>query len=133
MELEKKYEEKLSSQYESSHLKQRMEITEVEERKNIQISNLIKNHEKSFAEIKTYYNDITLNNLSLIQSLKEQMEVMKNNEERMKKQVRESTSENKKLSSDLKMVEEQVNDLTRQLTNYEKDKLCLAVSIFTFE
>lgn len=47
-----------------------MEITEVEERKNTQIANLIKNHEVGFAEMKTYYNDITLNNLSLIKSMK---------------------------------------------------------------
>ena len=47
-----------------------MEITEVEERKNTQIANLIKNHEVAFAEMKTYYNDITLNNLSLIKSMK---------------------------------------------------------------
>ncbi|XP_015119120.1 dynein regulatory complex subunit 4 isoform X1 [Diachasma alloeum] len=155
MELEKKYEEKLMTQYESLILKHRMEITEVEERKNIQISNLIKEHEKAFASIKSYYNDITLNNLSLMQSLKvifteipcqlicqrlylfsaiaqslfalfqNQMEIMKNNEERMKKQVRESVTENKKLCINLKECEEHVADLIRQLTNYEKDKSCL--------
>ncbi|XP_053594567.1 dynein regulatory complex subunit 4 [Microplitis demolitor] len=126
MEMEQKYEEKLMSQWESLNLKHRMEISEIEERKNMQIASLIKNHEKSFTDIKNYYDDITVNNLSLIQSLKEQMEVMKNNEERMKKQVRESISENKKLISDLKSAEEQVVELSRQLTNYEKDKLCLS-------
>ena len=70
MELEQKYEQMLASQYESLILKHRMEITEVEERKNMQISTLIKNHEKAFAEMKNYFNDITLNNLSLIKSLK---------------------------------------------------------------
>ncbi|XP_063979832.1 dynein regulatory complex subunit 4 isoform X2 [Diachasmimorpha longicaudata] len=125
MELEKKYEEKLMTQYESLIMKHRMEITEVEERKNIQISNLIKEHEKAFSNIKSYYNDITLNNLSLMQSLKTQMEVMKSSEERMKKQVRELVTENKKLCTNLKEYEEQVADLIRQLTNYEKDKSCL--------
>lgn len=70
MELEQKYEQKLTSQYESLTLKHRMEMTEVEERKNTQIANLIKNHENAFTEMKTYYNDITLNNLSLIKSMK---------------------------------------------------------------
>ncbi|KAF7998607.1 hypothetical protein HCN44_011015 [Aphidius gifuensis] len=115
MELEKKYEEKFSSQYESMHLQKQMEITEVEERKNMQISSLIKNHEKAFAEMKTYYNDITLNNLSLIQSLKE-----------IKKQVRDLTGENKKLLTDSKNCEEQLSELNRQLTYYGKDKLCLS-------
>lgn len=70
VELEQKYEQKLTSQYEALILKHRMEITEVEERKNAQIANLIKNHENAFTEMKNYYNDITLNNLSLIKSMK---------------------------------------------------------------
>ena len=37
----------------------------------------MKNHEKAFSEIKHYYNDITLNNLALINSLKEQVEEMR--------------------------------------------------------
>lgn len=69
-ELEQKYEQKLSSQYESLTLKHRMEMTEVEERKNAQIANLISNHESAFTEMKNYYNEITLNNLSLIKSMK---------------------------------------------------------------
>ncbi|XP_078052904.1 growth arrest specific protein 8 [Augochlora pura] len=124
-EMEQKYEQKLANQYESLTLKHRMEITEVEERKNIQINNLIKNHETAFSEMKTYFNDITLNNLSLIKSMKDQMEVMRNNEERMKKQVRELTAENKKYSSDLKNLENSVAQLTHQLQNYEKDKQAL--------
>ncbi|XP_053997414.1 dynein regulatory complex subunit 4 [Hylaeus anthracinus] len=124
-EMEQKYEQKLTTQYESLMLKHRMEITEVEERKNTQIANLIKNHETAFSEMKNYYNDITLNNLSLIKSMKEQMEIMRGNEERMKKQVRELTIENKKYSVDLKSHEESVAYLSRQLASYEKDKLSL--------
>ncbi|XP_029155149.1 dynein regulatory complex subunit 4-like [Nylanderia fulva] len=126
VELEQKYEQKLTSQYESLTLKHRMEITEVEERKNAQIANLIKNHENAFAEMKNYYNDITLNNLSLIKSMKEQMESMRNNEERMKKQVRELTAENKKYSAELKSLQETTTEFNRQLANYEKDKQNLA-------
>lgn len=56
------------------------------------------------------------------------MEVMRNNEERMKKQVRELTTENKKYSADLKASQETAQELSRQLSNYEKDKQCLTVS-----
>lgn len=70
MELEQKYEHKLTTQYESLTGKHSMEMTEVEERKDLHISELIKNHEKAFTEMKNYYNDITMNNLSLIKSLK---------------------------------------------------------------
>lgn len=47
-----------------------MEISEVEERKNAHISELTKQHERAFNDMKNYYNDITLNNLALISALK---------------------------------------------------------------
>lgn len=58
------------------------------------------------------------------------MELMKSNEERMKKQVRELTAENKKYSVDLKVSQDTTAELSRQLANYEKDKQCLIVNIF---
>lgn len=45
----------------------------LQERKNGQINTLMKNHEKAFSDIKNYYNDITLNNLALINTLKDQV------------------------------------------------------------
>ncbi|RLU15409.1 hypothetical protein DMN91_012403, partial [Ooceraea biroi] len=125
-ELEQKYEQKLSSQYEWLTLKHRMETTEVEERKNAQIANLLKNHENAFTEMKNYYNEITLNNLSLIKSMKEQMDATKRNEERAKKQARELTADNEKRSAELKVARENAAELARQLANYENNKQCLA-------
>lgn len=57
------------------------------------------------------------------------MEAMRSNEERMKKQVRELTAENKKYSAELKSLQETTTELNHQLANYEKDKQILAVSI----
>lgn len=51
-------------------LRRKSEIHEIEERKNVHVSELMKNHEKAFTEIKCYYNDITHNNLDLIRTLK---------------------------------------------------------------
>lgn len=51
-------------------LRRKTEIHEVEERKNSHISELMRNHEKAFSDIKNYYNDITLKNLALISLLK---------------------------------------------------------------
>lgn len=70
IDMEKKYEQKLITQYESMILKHRMEIKEVEERKESQVTVLTNNHETAFSEMKQYYNDIVHNNLSLIESLK---------------------------------------------------------------
>ena len=43
-----------------------MEIHELEERKNLHINDLMRNHEKAFEELKLYYNEITAENLGLI-------------------------------------------------------------------
>lgn len=51
---------------EDLELKQRVEIHELEERKNQHINELMTNHATAFAELKKYYNDITRENLNLI-------------------------------------------------------------------
>lgn len=65
-----KYEMRLVKLREELELKLKVEIHELEERKNLHINELINNHEKAFAELKKYYNDITAENLNLIKSQK---------------------------------------------------------------
>lgn len=67
---EKRYEEKLGSMKEELELKLKVDIHELEERKNLHINELIKNHDQSFAELKDYYNEITRDNLKLIKDHK---------------------------------------------------------------
>ncbi len=69
-EIEDKYEKKLKNLRDELDIRRKTEIHEIEERKNQQINTLMRNHEKAFSDIKNYYNDITLNNLSLINTLK---------------------------------------------------------------
>ena len=69
-EIEQKYERKMRALRDELDLRRKTEIHEIEERKNSQINTLMKNHERAFSEIKNYYNDITLNNLALINTLK---------------------------------------------------------------
>jgi len=47
---------------------------------NTHINDLMRKHERAFAEIKNYYNDITHNNLDLIKALKEDVAEMKKRE-----------------------------------------------------
>lgn len=54
-------------------LRQKVEIHEIEERKNQHINELLKNHEEAFREMKDYYNDITRENLELIRMYKEKL------------------------------------------------------------
>ncbi|XP_031550394.1 dynein regulatory complex subunit 4-like [Actinia tenebrosa] len=125
-EIEAKYDKKMKALREELELRRKTEIHEIEERKNGQINTLMKNHEKAFSDIKNYYNDITLNNLALINSLKEQVEEMKKKEERMEKQMNEIMAENKRLTEPLQKAREEVEELRKQLSNYEKDKASLA-------
>uniref|UniRef100_A0A1B6G1Y7 Dynein regulatory complex subunit 4 n=2 Tax=Proconiini TaxID=565685 RepID=A0A1B6G1Y7_9HEMI len=124
--LEGKMDARLASLRNQLSLKHKLELAEVEERKNQQIQHLVNNHQQAFSELKAYYNDITVNNLALITSLKEQMAKMKDNEERIEKKLKEVSNENKKLVQPLREAREQVTDLQRQLTNYNKDKTSLS-------
>ncbi|KAJ3331809.1 Dynein regulatory complex subunit 4 [Blyttiomyces sp. JEL0837] len=124
-ELHAKYEKKMKLVRDELELKRKNEIHEIEERKNGQINALMKNHDKAFTEIKNYYNDITLNNLALINSLKEQVEEMKKKEERNEKLMADITSENKRLSEPLQAALAECDSLKRELQHYEKDKLSL--------
>lgn len=69
-EIEAKYDKKMKMLRDELDLRRKTEIHEVEERKNGQISTLMQRHEEAFTDMKNYYNDITLNNLALINSLK---------------------------------------------------------------
>lgn len=60
------YEQKLQDFKEELDLRINAEIQEIEERKNQNIYELIKNHEDAFKKMKEYYNDITIENLELI-------------------------------------------------------------------
>ena len=70
-ELQNKYDKKMTTLRDDLELRRKTELLEIEERKNFQINTLMKNHEKAFLEIKNYYNEITLQNLALINTLKE--------------------------------------------------------------
>eukprot|EP00118_Oscarella_pearsei_P025925 m.309054 g.309054 ORF g.309054 m.309054 type:complete len:487 (+) comp45380_c0_seq1:53-1513(+) len=125
-ELQQKHEHKMKVLRDEMELRRKTEIHEIEERKNGQINILMKNHEKAFSDIKNYYNDITLNNLSLINSLKDEVEAMKKKEERLEKQMAEVQAENKRLTEPLQKAREDVAELRHKLANYEKDKSSLA-------
>merc|ERR1711881_797959 len=125
-EIEAKYEKRCKELREANELRRRTELHEVEQRKNGQNNQLIRRHEKAFSDIKNYYNDITLNNLAHINSLKEQIIAMKKKEERIEKEMGEVQACNKKLEDPLTFAKQDVDDLTKKLANYEKDKQSLA-------
>ncbi|KXS21885.1 hypothetical protein M427DRAFT_281219 [Gonapodya prolifera JEL478] len=127
-ELQAKYERRLKSVRDEMETRRRAEVHEIEERKNGQMREVVKGHERRFAEIKNYYNDITLNNLALINSLKEQVEEMKKKEERNEKLMADITLENKRLTEPLQAALAEGEQLRRELATYHKDKASLAAA-----
>merc|ERR1711904_532169 len=79
-------------------------------------------HEKALLDIKTYYNDITHNNLELIQVLKHEVAEMKKKEVQHEKMMFEIAQENKRLSEPLDKAAKEESYLDRELENYERDK-----------
>ncbi|NWI65392.1 DRC4 protein, partial [Todus mexicanus] len=125
-EIETKYTKKMQTLRDELDLRRKTEIHELEERKNGQISELMRNHERAFDDIKNYYNDITLKNLALISLLKEQMEEMKKKENHLEKEKADVLLENKQLKEPLQQAREQVAELQKNLAHYDKDKEVLA-------
>ncbi|CAL8243425.1 unnamed protein product [Lota lota] len=125
-EVEAIYEKKMQVLRQEQDHRRKSELHEVEARKNDHITTLMKNHEKNFSEIKNFYNDITQNNLALIQTLKEQVEEMKRKEEKTEKKMAEVMSQNRRMTEPLQRTKEDLAELQKQLSHYEKDKASLA-------
>ena len=104
-------------------LQRRVEIHEVEERKNLHINDLIKNHNKAFAQIKSYYNDITSVNLQVIKNLQYQVLQLKNQSVNNKKLLIEYTEENLKLSEPLAKVSNEIIEVQNLLKERSKDQM----------
>ncbi|EFJ25876.1 hypothetical protein SELMODRAFT_231973 [Selaginella moellendorffii] len=120
-----KTEKKMRQVQAENDLRRKQEIHEIEERKNLHISELIKKHEKAFSEIKCYYNDITQNNLDLIKTLKEDINDMKRKEQANEKLMYEISQENKRLTEPLTRSLKEVESLRKQLDSHEKDRQSL--------
>lgn len=72
-ELINNYEQKLAALESELLLRMKVEIHEIEERKNLHINMLMLSHESSFREMKEYFNDITRENLDIIKQLNEKL------------------------------------------------------------
>lgn len=125
-DLQQKYEKKMRNLRDDLELQRKQEVHEIKERKDTHINELMRKHEAAFAEIKDYYNDITHNNLDLIKQLKEDVADMKKKETANEKLMFEVAQENKRLTEPLAKALKEVDDLRRQLANYERDKAILA-------
>ncbi|XP_023560987.1 growth arrest-specific protein 8 isoform X2 [Octodon degus] len=111
-EIETKYDKKMKVLRDELDLRRKTEIHEVEEWKNGQINTLMQRHEEAFTDIKNYYNDITLNNLALINSLKSTKARLKVTE----KELKDLQWEHEVLEQRFLKVQQERDELYRKFT-----------------
>jgi len=119
------YETRLQELRDDLELRRKMEIHEIEERKNSHINDLLANFERAFTEMRNYYNSITKDNVALINSLNEEIEDLKGKHAQNEKAMEEIEKKNAELSEPLAATQQEVADLQEKLKNYEKDKISL--------
>lgn len=124
-QLQAQYEEQVEQLKIDLELRRKVEIHEIEERKNQHINELLFNHQEAFDEIKAYYNDITHDNLQLIKSLKDEINEMKEKEKTNKKKMDLLRQENRDLTQPLEDKLEEQRVLEEELKTYTKDKMAL--------
>ncbi|XP_023315481.1 growth arrest-specific protein 8 [Trichogramma pretiosum] len=89
LDMQDKYDEKIAAYRKNFSLRHNVEIAEVEERKNEHVDRLLKEHEAAFQELKAFYNNVLLNNLSVIEGLKKKFSQVKKNEVKMMGQIKD--------------------------------------------
>lgn len=120
-----KYDQKLKVLRAELELRRKVEVHEIEERKNQHINELCINHEEAFREMKDYYNDITRENLELIRMYKEKCIDIKNQTEQNEVTVEHLKLKMKELKIPLANAVAEKDSLSRQLSNYSKDIMAL--------
>ena len=121
-ELSTQYKKLFRDTRERLEKERKIEIDAIEKQKDTHTKQLLKNHEKSFNDIKNYYNDITLNNFDLIKSLKEEVGEMKKNEQMDEKQMAVIAAENMKMSEPLAKARHDVERYRGALEKYQVEK-----------
>jgi len=123
------YELKLEQLEDELDLRMKVEIHELEERKNEHINELMHNHEQAFTEMKQYQNDITRENLELIKQHRERLTELKTTtatNENLLISLREGVKE---LEGPLLQAEQKRDDLKKQTKTLDKDTMALRNAI----
>lgn len=113
--IDNNYAARMEKQRSEKEIQRRAETMQLEEVKNEQINQLLRNHEKAFADIRDYYNDITLNNVQLIKELKAVVLEMKIRDDKLEKKVIELLKENEGLKKPLRKAEEELVVLHKEV------------------
>lgn len=100
-------------------------IKQIEKKKNEKIKKLTEEHSAKYTAIKTYYADITAQNLDLIKTLKNTINDLRRHEDQDKKLLQQIEKEYKNLSDPLKQLNEEIkmlNEMKIENANIVKQK-----------
>ena len=106
-------------------LRMKVEVHEIEERKNEHINELMMNHETAFREMKQYFNDITRENLELIKVHKEKLSELKTQTATNENLLLTLKSTVKELQEPLAAAQQRRDTLKKQVATHEKDTMAL--------
>lgn len=120
------YEQKLDDLNKELALRMKVEIHEIEERKNQHINDLMINHENAFREMKQYYNDITKENLDIIKQLQEKYQDVKTQIQNSELVVADLKASVEQLKQPLANERLKKQSLEKQVANYEVNLMGLS-------
>lgn len=120
-ELQSTFEERTNRTRETLTRDREGAVRGVERRKTKHIGALIVAHEKAFADIKQYYNEITHSNLDLIKILKDEVEHLKHKEAGDERVMHTIAQENKKMSEPMRRKLEEVARLREEKEAYRTE------------
>jgi growth arrest-specific protein 8 len=115
------YELKLENLKEELELRMKVEIHEIEERKNQHRNDLMENHTNSFKEMKDYYNQITRESLELIKVLKERLQDIKDNIKKNDEIIESLKAEMVQFREPLTQAKAEAEHLKKSVATFEKD------------
>ncbi|KRX07161.1 hypothetical protein PPERSA_00071 [Pseudocohnilembus persalinus] len=118
-DIKKKYDNKMAKLRTEMEEARQALIKQLEEKKDLKIGNIKKEHHKKYQDIKNYYSDITATNLDLIRQLKNEINEHTKNEERDKRELLKAERQWKNLNDPLTKTKEDILKLQKQKIEQE--------------
>ncbi|XP_035251367.1 dynein regulatory complex subunit 4 isoform X1 [Anguilla anguilla] len=120
-----KYEKRMLVMQREVDLRWTTEVHKIEERKNSQINTLMKDHDRAIYSMKNYYNDTIINNMSLINSQRVEIDATLKKVDDLEKENAKVVQHNRRLAEPLEKAKEEVAELQKVMASYKKDKASL--------
>lgn len=104
------------------------EVKTVEDRLKTDIRQLLERHKEHFTSMKTYYNDVVVNNLVLITELKSQLETRREENDKKYTELQSLRKQQTALTEPLKTAKEEAEEYRKVLFGFNKDRVALETS-----